>query len=256
MVLIPVGPFQMGDDANTGFSACRELYLGGECDYEDFSNEEPIHTIHMDDFYIDQYEVTNDKYQQCVNAGVCKEPELGELGHYYSNPDFSNYPVVYVSWFDARRYCQWRGGRLPTEAEWEKAARGTDGRTYPWGNSFKKMRANFCDKNCYEDWAHPNFDDGFVDLAPVGSYPKGVSPYGIYDLAGNVWEWLADDYIANYYSHSPPHNPIASLSSNDYVVVRGGAWNCVGSLLRTGNREREKPDGKFSNIGFRCVISP
>jgi len=172
MVYVPAGEFIMGSDERDG-------------------NEQPMHTVYLDAFYIDKTAVTNAQYRKCVEAGACDAPRETTD---YDNADYAQHPVVYVNWFQAKAYCEWVGKRLPTEAEWEKAARGTDGRKYPWGNTFDGSRLNFCDKNCTLSWKDPSVDDGYTGTAPVGSYPVGASPYGALDMAGNVYAWVADWY--------------------------------------------------------------
>lgn len=179
MAYIPAGEFTMGGSADAALAECKKYRPNpDECNRDWFTDEEPAHPVTLDAFWIDQYEVTNARYAECVAAGSCTPPAETKSytrDSYYNNPEFVDYPVIYVDWNQAKSYCEWRGGRLPKEAEWEKAARGTDGRTYPWGNDFDGGRTNFCDKNCTLDWANKNYDDGYADTAPVGSYPAGVS---------------------------------------------------------------------------------
>lgn len=223
MVLVPAGEFNMG--SNNGDSS-----------------ERPVHQVYLDAFYIDKYEVTNAHYQACVAAGGCQYDEWS-MGHsltrsnYYANPKYNDYPVVNVYWEEAKTYCEWRGARLPTEAEWEKAARGTDGRTYPWGEGI----------SC----SYANYSDCKGDTTEVGSYLKGESPYGVYDMAGNVWEWVNDVYDENYYQNSSHTNPLGPTSSSSLHVLRGGAW--FSSDVRSANRDIHLASGWPNYYGFRCA---
>ena len=227
MMFVPAGAFSMGSDSGYG-------------------DEKPIHSVTLDAYFIDKYEVTNAAYKRCVDAGVCNPPlDAGSRtrSSYYSNPEFDKYPVIYVDWNMANTYCAWRSARLPTEAEWEKAARGLDGRTYPWGENVD------CDKANY------NFCVG--DTTKVGSYLDGVSPYGLYDMAGNVLEWVADWYDSDYYSNSPFSNPLGP-SSGYYRVLRGGSWYAwwygYGNDVRSAYRCYGGVPGCIGGlIGFRCA---
>jgi len=242
MVLVPAGEFTMGSNSTA-------------------SDEKPIHRVYLDAFYIDIYEVTNVRYKACVEMDVCDPPKQmnsATRSSYYDNSEFDNYPVIYVDWNMAKTYCEWQNARLPTEAQWEKAARGdTDDRVFPWGDTFNGSFANFCDKNCSLDWADHNYNDGYPDTAPVGSYPSGRSPYGIYDLAGNVWEWVADLYNGNYYASSPSTNPTGP-NFGEYHTLRGGSWDNDVDGIRTSNRTKAKVEAFNPNFGFRCArdVSP
>jgi formylglycine-generating enzyme required for sulfatase activity len=216
MVLIPEGLFTMGSD-------------NGDAD------EKPVHEVYLNDFYIDRYEVTNALYKVCVTAGACDVPQ--NTGN-YDNSQYADHPVVYVDWNMAKSYCEWRGAQLPTEAQWEKAARGTDGRTYPWGEDIA------CDKT--------NYLGCVGDTKPFGSYENGQSPYGISDMAGNVWEWVADWYSVRYDENSPAENPLGP-DSGQYRVLRGGAWNQDAYLLRTSARLGSAPTDVYLSFGFRCA---
>jgi formylglycine-generating enzyme required for sulfatase activity len=250
MVYVPAGEFIMGSneaDVDSALALCDEFY--GDCQRSWFEDEQPRHTVYLDAFYIDETEVTNAQYQKCVEAGTCDTPEYTT---YYDNPDYAQHPVVYVSWSDADAYCRWAGKRLPTEAEWEKAARGTDGRTYPWGNTFDGSQVNFADKNTSFDWSDSNWDDGYAGTAPVGNYPDGASPFGALDMAGNVWEWVADWYDSGYYAASPESNP-KGPASGDYLVLRGGSWLGYAADVRAARRGGFAPDVSFVSVGFRCA---
>jgi formylglycine-generating enzyme required for sulfatase activity len=225
-------------------------FLMGSTETDSLANEDekPQHRVYLDAFWIDKTEITNVQYQLCVAAGTCPPPR--SQGKRF---DADHQPVVGVDWLQAVAYCQWSGGRLPTEAEWEKAARGTDGRIYPWGNEFDGSRLNFCDVNCMADWKDRRVDDGYRFTAPVGSFPAGASPYGVLDMSGNVWEWTADWYAVDYYSRSAYENPTGPVSGQQRVV-RGGSWYYYGKNLRVVNRHRDSPTYRYDNIGFRCVM--
>ena len=236
MVYVPAGEFIMGSP-----------------DGEGESDEHPQHTVYLDAFWIDRTEVTNARYRECVEAGTCPAPtNCSWGGPTYSDTSKADHPVTCVSWEDGEAYCEWAGKRLPTDAEWEKAARGTDGWKYPWGDAFDGSRLNFCDANCELDHKDSSADDGYQRTAPVGGYPAGASPYGVVDMVGNVWEWCQDWYGADYYARSPQRNP-RGPDSGGYRVIRGGSWRSDVRLMRAANRNRYDPDRRYYTIGFRCV---
>ncbi len=229
MLYIPGGTFQMG---STGIRL----------------DEEPIHAVTLSPYWIDSTEVTNAMYMQCVEEGKCSPPDSSEShtrSSYYGNTAFDNYPVVYVSWRDAQNYCEWAGKQLPTEAQWEFAARGTDGRIYPWGNT-----SPTCDDANY--WLNDSSNGCVGDTAEVGSYDSGKSPFGVYDMAGNVWEWVYE-YYGSYASKSQtdPQGP----TTGNYRVLRGGSWYGCEIFLRSSDRDWFEPELTYGFIGFRCSIS-
>lgn len=225
------------DGAVMRYVPAGEFLMGSTEDDDDaIEDEKPRHTVDLDAFWIDKHEVTNAQYRQCVEAGEC-----GEAGCWdddlYNAPD---QPVVCVTWDDAAAYATWVGGRLPTEAEWEKAARGTEGRIYPWGDSAP-------------DCTRANHADCTGSPTAVGSFPEGASPYGVLDMAGNVWEWVADWYGSDYYAHSPTRNP-PGPDSGGFRVLRGGSYNINGWAIRCAVRLWDFPHGAYRNYGFRVVI--
>ena len=254
MVYVPAGEFQMGStegEVDAALALCEEYY--GFCLREWFDRELPAHTVALDGFWIDRTEVTNAQYARCVIAGACDPPEQTtsySRGAYYGDGRYDDYPVIYVSWWQAEAYCAWAGGRLPTEAEWEYAARGPEGREYPWGEGVDGSRLNYCDVNCGHDWADEEFDDGHVDTAPVGSYPSGASWCGALDLAGNVEEWMADWY--GEYPSGRQENPTGPASGS-YRVVRGGSWGLAPNYARSAFRGWVYPDDGYNVRGFRCA---
>lgn len=223
-VKVPAGSFSMGS------------WTGA-------ADEQPVHRVSGAGFVMDRYEVTNARYALCVSDGVCSAPSLTssfKRARYYDAPEYADYPVIHVAWGQANTFCTWAGGRLPTEAEWERAARGTtDTRTYPWGDS-----APDCDK--------ANFAGCVGDTDRVGRRPAGQSPYGVFDMAGNVWEWTADWYEAGYYARSPESDPTGP-DAGYLKVMRGGCWMSGTSSLRTTCRKAELPSSWAPNVGFRCV---
>lgn len=243
-IFIPAGDFLMGTndtDAQHSFDngvAYPEVYM---------------HTVHLEDYWIDKTEVTNAQWATCVAAGGCKEPwhNLSYTGKvYYGNPEYDNYPVIYIDWWMANEYCSWAGRRLPTEAEWEKAARGTDGRRYPWGsNTDFADKANFCDDSCPKEHKNPTFNDGFPETAPVGSYPAGASPYGVLDMSGNVWEWTAT--VPQEYPYVP--NSGREDPEGYQHIWRGGPWSNGTWWFRASVRYRSVNKYWYNNLGFRCA---
>ena len=248
MVLIEAGEFRMGSNER--------------------DNEKPIHSVYVDAFYMDAYEVTNAEYAEFLNAkgkhtdgsitwldiGAerCRIEYVSRV--YRAKTGYENHPVVEVSWYGAMAYAAWKGKRLPTEAEWEKAARGgLSGLKYPWGNAIDSTNANY--------------NSHVKDTTLVGKY--AANGYGLYDMSGNVYEWCLDEWNGNFYSVSPAQNPLSGANSIQWLldnytgvntsrVLRGGAWNVSATAMRAAYRGNRSPPAPFHNIGFRCArtVSP
>jgi formylglycine-generating enzyme required for sulfatase activity len=240
LVYIPAGEFIMGSSRNE--------------DPHTFEEELPQHIVYMDAYWIDRTEVTNAQYALCVaDSGACTKPANNysrTRSSYYDNVQYASHPVIFVSWSQAAAYCTWAGRRLPTEAEWEKAARGPKGRIYPWGNTFDGTLANYCDVNCLTDWKDSRYDDGYIETSPVGVYRGGASLYGVLDMAGNVYEWVADWYEP--YTQIPQSNPTGPASGLDHIM-RGGSWGDDPDHVRSAIRSRISGDTWLDFIGFRCA---
>ncbi|HET9907976.1 MAG TPA: formylglycine-generating enzyme family protein, partial [Anaerolineales bacterium] len=200
-------------------------------------DEKPSHNVLLDSFWMDRTEVTNAMYLRCVSAGACTPPARSS---YYEKPEYAEHPAIGISWPQAQDYCTWVERRLPTEAEWEKAARGTDERIYPWGNDLPATQ-------------HANFNHNLNETSDVGNFPEGASPYGVLDMAGNAWEWVADGYQPDFYSQSPEKNPITDSPVNRRVL-RGGNWDSNADGIRVTNRFWAFP-GRNDTDGFRCAQS-
>jgi formylglycine-generating enzyme required for sulfatase activity/DNA-binding CsgD family transcriptional regulator len=239
LVYVPAGEFRMGSRDGDPQTSVEEL---------------PQHAIYLDGYWIDQNEVTNQQYAMCVaDSGACTPPiKTNSLSRnsYYDDYQYANYPVIFVSWSQAAAYCTWAGRQLPTEAEWEKAARGPEGRIYPWGNNFNGTLANYCDVNCNNGWKDDRFDDGYTDTAPAGGYPGGASVYGALNMAGNVYEWVADWY--GPYDRISQSNPTGPDSGQERIM-RGGSWGDDIGHIRAAIRSHVPPDYWTDYIGFRCA---
>lgn len=260
MVLISEGSFLRGSPSGQGDP-----------------DEQPQRVIHLNAFYLDRYEVTNRRYQAFLKATKhrtpehCCDPSYNLWTGAEIDPALLDHPAVNVDWFDAAAYCAWAGKRLPTEAEWEKAARGPEGRVYPWGNTWDRTRANgvtywagqdFATQEEAKTWWNEAGAEvvtnkgrhGILTL-PVTALESGATPNGLMHMAGNVWEWTADWYDANYYAVSPAQNP-KGPESGEYKVLRGGAWLNHRHLLRTAARDGSRPSMRNHGTGFRCAKDP
>jgi formylglycine-generating enzyme required for sulfatase activity len=222
MAYVPAGVFPMGNDRGS-------------------ADEQPIHPVNLDAFYIDKFEVTNAFYEACVEAGACppvKKKSSATRSNYYDSRRYIRFPVIFVDWNMAQTYCEWREARLPTEAEWEKAARGGTNVIYPWGDT--------------PDCNLVNYGNCLGDTSGVTIYDLGQSRYGIYNMAGNVWEWVSDWYADDYYRPARQDNPQGPDRGTE-KVLRGGSWREDYQEMRSVNREAEKPAYSSNTIGFRCA---
>ncbi len=262
MLTVPAGTFIMGSGLDAQRAALRGCtaqvspLLARNCAIDLFADEGPEVRVYLGGFAIDRVEVSVAAYRPCAVAGVCSPAPLSPPDARFTQSDW---PVTSVTWSEADAYCRWRGGRLPSEAEWERAARGTDGRAWPWGNQEDEARFNhgrFLPAGeqgripLLRLW--PDASDGYAFLAPVGSYAQGVSPVGALDMAGNVSEWTADYYAdksAQSQSTINPHGP----ATGTLRVVRGGSWRESAVFARTTSRQGLDPETRASEIGFRCA---
>jgi formylglycine-generating enzyme required for sulfatase activity len=236
MVYVPAGTFLMGTAEDDPLAQSDEI---------------PQHSVTLSAFWIDRAEVSNAQFARCVEAGVCMtpfEPAMEVDGDYYGNPQYGDYPVVNVSWVQAQSYCEWAGGTLPSEAQWEYASRGPESPTYPWGE-------------VPPDETLLNYGRNVGSTTEAGSYAASVSWCGALDLAGNVWEWVAD-----WYGPYPPEaqtDPLGPEKGSCHVL-RGGSWFDIGDFGRAANRyclreamrDYQGPVGHGFNVGFRCVVLP
>ncbi|MBM4255872.1 MAG: formylglycine-generating enzyme family protein [Deltaproteobacteria bacterium] len=265
MLLIPAGTFLMGATSEEQQAVLAFGWRGPMHNRIQFLAEHsgPRHTVDLDTFYIDKHEVTNQAYRAFVEATARRPPTFWNDPRQLTD---STQPVVGVSWYDAQAFCTWRGKRLPTEAEWEKAARGTDGRSYPWGNDWDATRLHTADTIAgksladFESWTRwqRTISAGLDAARPaaVGSYPLGASPYGVLDMAGNVWEWVADWYEPDYYASSPARNPTGPATGTT-KVIRGGGWDVPQTVPTTWLREQFIPPTFAGSpvTGFRCAAT-
>jgi serine/threonine-protein kinase len=268
MIYVPSGEFVMG---TKGDRTDRKGWSWN------FKNETPKHKVYLDGYWIDQTEVSVGMFHKFIKETGYKTtseregwglpykkgPQNKEWPHVegadWQHPlgpgskAFDEHPVAQVSWEDALAYCKWVGAELPTEAQWEKAARGTDERLYPWGNDFDGNLLNYCDANCpVERWKDNDFNDGYVYTSPIGNYPNGSSPYGALDMVGNLWEWVSDWYDEYYYAKSPYKNPTGPKSGK-LRAMRGGSWYDVTWVWCTV-RHQNPSTYRCLDVGFRCAI--
>ncbi len=259
MVYVPEGEFMMGSNYQATAYArklCRQYYgkdASAACTAANFGDESPAHAVKLKGFWIDKTEVTNRQYQKCEQDSACTPPKADSYFHsaHYGDPEYSDHPVTWITRNQAGEYCIWAGGRLPTEAEWEYAARGPESRIFPWGDSFDGTRLNFCDVNCKAGPNDTSYNDGYPETAPVGSFPSGASWVGALDMAGNVREWVADWY--GFYTADPQGNPTGP-ATGETVIPHGGSWLDLPCLIRSANRGGDPPDYSRHNVGFRCVM--
>ncbi|MEW6686027.1 MAG: formylglycine-generating enzyme family protein [Candidatus Edwardsbacteria bacterium] len=257
MVLIPAGEFIMGTNEQQWVYPNESSPSGISGFY--YSSSNPLHKVYLDSFLIDKYEVTNARYKKFCDVTGKPYP----LNPYWDENYFlgkPNYPVINIGWKEANDYAVWVGKRLPTEAEWEKAARGIDGRQWVWGNKptteigSKKFIKWFKNKCNFSDGKEDGSMDGYKYTAPLGCFPFDKSPYGVMDMAGNVLEWCSDFYDENYYKTGPDSNP-KNIQPNWCYVTRGGAWNHPIAYARCYTREGHSSVKRYYYIGFRCAKS-
>ncbi len=253
MVYVPAGCFMMGSSEaqiETAMQECPDLYSGApfQCDPSGYQVEGPQHEVCLDAMWIGQTEVTNSQYTACVEAGACSLPDDRI---YYDDPAYADHPVIRVTWQDATNYAEWVEGRLPTEAEWEYAARGPSGWGYPWGDAFEQDRLNYCDVNCdVYFWADTTYDDGYALTAPVGTYPNGASWVGALDMSGNAWEWVSSVFKDYPYDATDGREEPGADGNH---VLRGGAFDLSYLDVRSAFRYVLPADGSCRGYGFRVA---
>jgi formylglycine-generating enzyme required for sulfatase activity len=253
-------------EAEYARALCNEYpHVAGWIDWIDF--EQPAHTVALDGFWIDRTEVTNEQFAAFLNEKGNQEEggdtwfDLGDAGSMIEGMDgefrpksgYADHPVSNVSWYGAVAYCQWAGARLPTEAEWEYAARGPERRVFPWGDELDGTLLNYCDASCESEWADESFDDGYPRTAPVWSYPESQSWVGARDMAGNVWEFVADWH--GPYSDGRQENPTGP-AEGELRAVRGGGFDSDWHAVRGAFRLGVGPTHQSPVLGFRCAASP
>ena len=269
MVYVPAGYFLRGT------TKAEAVPLSGQ--FGDFFGVEmPQRSVYLSAYYIDKFEVTNQQYGIFLDALTRGErhllhpdapPDKDYTPTYWRDRRLNgpDHPVTAVDWYDAYAYCRWAGKRLPTEAQWEKAARGPDGLAYPWGNTWQAAYSN----NVESTFGDPVLGDrqwvlllGNLDLdamtgftRPVGSFPQGISPYGAHDMGGNLWEWARDRYVKDYYQTAPSHDPPGPAEDSPYRVLRGGCWSSHRGKIRAAYRNYDLPADRHLEIGFRCVLA-
>lgn len=248
-VTVPAGEFLMGSTPEEAEAAYSQAKLRSSLlEKRAFNAEVPQHKVYLSEYQISRYEITNAQYRVFVEATNRPTPRGQQGEEIWKDDNFNadTQPVVGVTWFDAQAYAEWIGGSLPTEAQWERAARGTEGRTYPWGNNPPRTQH------------HANFARRYNSPTPVGQFSNGTSPEGIADLAGNVWEWCLDEYDPSVYQQNKKkvqHNPL-NLRFRDVLrarVIRGGAWDVGSTFLRSALRSPFYPLDSTRTIGFRVV---
>lgn len=283
LVYVPAGDFLMGGTTTLveqlrQSASTKDSPLDWFMVKQDTSDDEPAHSVFLDAYWIDRTEVTIGQYKKCVASGGCAEtaPQAGhnsdEYMPIYNNPDYAEHPVAYVNWEMASAYCLWAGRRLPTEAEWEKAARGSDGRMFPWGNFQTTENVNRPPLGCTSSTASsPYHPEGLAEPAcalsqpgdwttQAGAFPEGASPFGAFDMAGNVSEWVSDWYSPTYFASSPASNP-GGPETGAVHVYRGSSFNSNpndGELFITlrGHGSGVEKQNFWSSLGFRCASNP
>ena len=255
-VYVPEGCFKMGlpnEKIDEAFRQCEATI--DSCDRSAFMDVRPVRDVCLSGFWISQMEITHGQYRACVDAGSCEPPPDWAYLNESELAALTERPVFRVTWYDAQAFAEWFGGGLPTEAQWEYAARGPEGWIFPWGNEFDASRLNYCDSDCGAEWKDLNNYDGYLTDAPVGMFDNGASWVGALDMAGNVWEWTGDWYDPGTYATwsngiQNPQGPPTGVKK----VTRGGSWWSAPVYAWATYRNADPPDSVFNNFGFRIVV--